>query len=346
MRRIHVFLILIQCVAGCASDKPVTIQSATYKPDYFFTADGDSVYFQRPSQLIAFGSHHLIVLGQYGLGEVWLLDLTDNIGRMVGRMGQGPGEYTRASSIAISNDTLLVYNSVPFRLVKYLMPEGRHLETISINTRLTGPTLASASDGGFYATTNSSADIEWIIAKFGRSGEIVDTIGEREIIEEKYGRWQRGVQQGMTRGYMLRTNSGDIAFVYSGQPRMLIFSESGELIRDLILDMPWYDEDHRPDSNPIWIDDGEMELWFVRTLVRRVGLCKEGIIIASNTNEFGGQGEGTDIIAVYSEKGVLKRVLQLPRTSDEVFLTAVAEQNGRFSALLTDFPFIREVVPE
>ncbi len=182
MKRMHP-LLLASVLIGCSTQSGYRVELATLEPHYFFTADGDSIFFRRLTAIAVYDENRLVVGGQWGMREVWILNHSDNVGRRIGTSGQGPGEYSSPAGLDVSADTLLVYNFNPHRLIKYSLPDGYYISSYNIEGMLIGPTMAAAPAGGFYATTTERRPIDWLIAGFDISGEIALEFGERQTLE-------------------------------------------------------------------------------------------------------------------------------------------------------------------
>ena len=76
---------------------------------------------------IALSSEGALAVSQYNLGEIWVFDAMGNK-RVVGRRGEGPGEFGFVSSVAWRKDTLVVVEGRRHR-VSLMAEDGRYLKS-------------------------------------------------------------------------------------------------------------------------------------------------------------------------------------------------------------------------
>ncbi|MYA40306.1 MAG: hypothetical protein F4Z31_00700 [Gemmatimonadetes bacterium] len=131
---------------------------------------------------VALSPEGVLAVSQFGLGEVWVFDA---MGRrqVVGRSGQGPGEFGSVPHVAWWGDTLLVVDGGRSR-VSLMAGDGRYLRG-----HATGPRSAAARYGpvGYLRsgltvaaprTTSSSTPEPNPILLVGTDGQILDSLGE------------------------------------------------------------------------------------------------------------------------------------------------------------------------
>ena len=129
---------------------------------------------------------------------------------------------------------------------------------------------------------------------------------------------------------MVQIDDNRFAFIFSAQPRLLIYSLEGEKLDDISIEMPWYGRKGGADINPFMSE--QFGHWMARPLWRSVHQCSDGFILSSYT-------EDHSIIDIYSFNGDLVKHFSIPRkplaeVGLEDSLFDAVELGGRYWAML------------
>lgn len=123
-----------------------------------------------------------LAVAQYGLGQVWVFDARGTK-QVVGRRGEGPGEFAVVPDVAWRGDTLVVVEGTRQR-VSLMAGDGRYLRG---HTTVSGLTAARYGPVGYLRsgltvaaprTSLSSTPEAKPILLVGTDGQILDSLGE------------------------------------------------------------------------------------------------------------------------------------------------------------------------
>lgn len=129
---------------------------------------------------VALSPEGALAVAQYGLGEVWVFDARGKR-QIVGRRGEGPGEFGFVPAVAWRSDTLVVVDG---SRVSLMAGDGRYLRGHTTIPRLAAARYGSAGylrSGLTVATprrmASSTAEANPILL-FGTEDQILDSLGE------------------------------------------------------------------------------------------------------------------------------------------------------------------------
>ena len=131
---------------------------------------------------IAVSSEGALAVAQVGLGEVWVFDAGGKR-QVVGRRGEGPGEFGFVSAVAWRSDTLVVVEGRRQR-VSLMAGDGRYLRG---HTTISSPATVRYGPMGYLRSgltvaaprvTSSSTPAAKPILLVGTDDRIVDSLGE------------------------------------------------------------------------------------------------------------------------------------------------------------------------
>ena len=131
---------------------------------------------------VALSSAGVLAVSQSGLGEIWVFDARGRR-QVVGRRGQGPGEFGSTPSVAWRGDTLLVVDGSGSR-ISLMASDGRYLRGHATIPRSAaaryGPVgyLRSGLTVAAPRTTSSSTPEPKPIFLVSTDGQILDSLGE------------------------------------------------------------------------------------------------------------------------------------------------------------------------
>lgn len=129
---------------------------------------------------VALSPEGALAVAQYGLGEVWVFDARGRR-QIVGRRGEGPGEFGFVPAVAWRSDTLV---AVDGSRVSLMAGDGRYLRGHATIPRHAAARYRSAGylrSGLTVAapqTSSSSTPAAKPILLFGNDGQILDSLGE------------------------------------------------------------------------------------------------------------------------------------------------------------------------
>lgn len=129
---------------------------------------------------VALSPEGALAVAQYGLGEVWVFDARGRR-QIVGRRGEGPGEFGFVPVVAWRSDTLVVVDG---SRVSLMAGDGRYLRGHTTIPRLAAARYGSAGylrSGLTVAAPRpmaSSTPEAKPILLFGNDGQILDSLGE------------------------------------------------------------------------------------------------------------------------------------------------------------------------
>ncbi len=115
---------------------------------------------------------------------------------------------------------------------------------------------------------------EGLFAKYSAEGDLQEIYGDFDLLE-RFGS-PRMLQITMNGGTLRRLPDRNLGYFYGYQPRVIIFTPSGDKIREMELNMPWHGQGR---VNPF---RSEQFGWAARSLVESVTLVENGFLIASN----------------------------------------------------------------
>ncbi|MCY3548253.1 MAG: hypothetical protein OXH49_15365 [Gemmatimonadetes bacterium] len=130
---------------------------------------------------VAASQEGVLAVSQIGLGEVWVFD-TDGK-KVVGRRGEGPGEFGFVSAVAWRGDTLVVVEG-PRSRVSLMASDGRYLRG---HATLYGPAANRYGPVGHLRSgltvvaprvSEASTPAAKPLLLVGTDGEVVDSLGE------------------------------------------------------------------------------------------------------------------------------------------------------------------------
>ena len=171
---------------------------------------------------------------------------------------------------------------------------------------------------------------------FSADGEVLGIFGDFDPLEE-YGR-SRMLQITMNGGYLRLTPAGNFAFIYGYQPRLLIFTHTGEQLNDIELAMPWQG---RGRVNPF---RSEQFGWAARSVITSVTTDEKGFMVASQGHDRR-RSRFVPVLAWYDWEGELQKTVYLPDPEPgEDWLNAATILNGRCFVLVHGDPAVREVI--
>lgn len=129
---------------------------------------------------VALSPEGALAVAQYGMGEVWVFDARGKR-QIVGRRGEGPGEFGFVPAVAWRSDTLV---AVDGSRVSLMAGDGRYLRGHTTIPRHAAARYRSAGylrSGLTVAapqTSSSSTPAAKPILLFGYDGQILDSLGE------------------------------------------------------------------------------------------------------------------------------------------------------------------------
>ena len=172
-------MLLLVFVVGCSSRGPAeqeTIQEVGRIPLM------DVV----PDTLLANVSDYLIApsgalyLADARLQHLVLLDENRNFLRVVGRSGQGPGEFQWPYRLALVSDTLMVWDRMNGRL-EYFTSDGNFLYMVRPNPFIDPTSLVRMSDDGRLLVSTYGIGVEYLIRVYNRQLSGFSPLGALEV---------------------------------------------------------------------------------------------------------------------------------------------------------------------
>lgn len=178
---------VVAAALGCgdADAPPGSLPGSVDAPERLFAVDSlgstgdDSFGIIVDVALSAAGA---LAVSQWGLFEVWMFDERGRK-QVVGRFGDGPGEFATVPRVAWRGDTLVVVEGVRSR-VSLMASDGRYLRGYTTVPRSAAARYGSAGylrSGLTVAaprTMDTSTPEPKPILIFGTDGQILDTLGE------------------------------------------------------------------------------------------------------------------------------------------------------------------------
>ena len=156
---------------------------AEYRPVHFQTIDGEQIFFARLAMLLPYGDDSIIAVDVDEI-ELWLLNVSTGLGRMIGRQGSGPGEYYTPEPVGIVGDTLIVADALT-RIIRFLLPSGEHLETRTYVQGMAIGSYVPAGSDGFYAVQHTYRDAgECLFQRYSTDGDLVARYEEWDTCEK------------------------------------------------------------------------------------------------------------------------------------------------------------------
>lgn len=332
-------------------------RTATYQPYRFTFANGDSLYLGQVIQISSWSDRYLIVRDQYD-GVVYFLDTIEKSARRVGREGDGPGEYRKASAFSINCDTLVVTHMGNSAASLFLLPSLEYIRLIRSASRFPRKQLWEP-EGTFL-----SNDLPWrngllskdrpdqiedgLIGRYTGSGELIEVLGVDEFDPMKKYNSERELVKSSNRGELAFLPTGNIVFAYPRRPMMLVYTPTGRLVTERQLDMPW---NQNQDYSPTWWRDGGK--WMAGIYLQNITVLDSGIMISARSNrdiqysEIGVNLQG--YIALYDWDGDLKEYIHLPKRTNRDdgmlgLLMGATELNGEYWIAVRDDPAIRKLI--
>ena len=177
----------VACALGCGdADKPSGPPPESFDaPERLFAVDslgsteGDDSFGLIVD--VALSPAGALAVSQYGLGQVWVFDARGRK-RVVGRRGEGPGEFAAGPDVVWRGDTLVVVESTRQR-VSLMAGDGRYLGGY---TTISSPTAVRYGPVGYLRsgltvkaprTSSSSTPEPKPVLLIGPDGEVVDSLG-------------------------------------------------------------------------------------------------------------------------------------------------------------------------
>jgi len=233
-------------------------------------------------------------------------------------------------------DRYLIVQNGP-RYIRYTLPGLEYVDQRTMAVFVWSIHPLWEEDGTFWTNDVPMSHFgEGLFAHFNARGEVLGIFGEFDPME-RYGR-PRMLQITMNGGGLYRRPDGNFAFIYGYQPRMLVFSPSGEQIRDLELDMPWFG---RGRINPF---RSEQFGWAARSVIESVTIQDDGFLISSSGLDRR-RSRFVPVLAWYTWQGELRETIYLPEPEPrEDRLNAATVLNGRYFVLLHGDPAVMEVI--
>lgn len=109
MKKIQITLLLLAVLLGCNPSDNTNIPESKIVTEFSGKFNNDTIYFGSIRSIES--DNNSIYLTDFTLNNVFVLDNNLNFKYRLGLGGRGPSELNGASSLAISNDSLLVYSA-------------------------------------------------------------------------------------------------------------------------------------------------------------------------------------------------------------------------------------------
>lgn len=334
-RRLVVLATLLLSVVGCGSRSGTDLRTATVEPINFTTASGDSLYLTSPRNVVGYGGRYLVV-NDPPTDEVWILDVDNGTARMIGTQGDGPGEYRMPQALTVVGDTLWVFDAILSRIVKYLLPEGRAVGSVHLQSRLSYPKIIPLAGGEFLAAALSFSEREaGLYGRYSASGELIEAFGHFQLFPDYELLTRAGLEHGMNSGILIRKEDGGALFVYTRIPKILIGGQKGSVVDSARIDMPWLGADNRENANPQYSEI--LDRLYAKPLLFHAVTRQDGILVVSSDSD------STQIVAQYGPNFDLRRVVRVPGRPGEEYLLRLCVMGDRLWGLWDNPPFVRRI---
>lgn len=127
-------LILYSCSSGDKANPKLSIGSfekATLQPVFEF-AETDSIMFQNINA-VKFGEHDNVLVQDFRLQYITMLDQQGNVLQKIGRKGRGPAEFVLIGSFITSDDELMITDRVTHKIELFDYRDSVYQHKMAIN---------------------------------------------------------------------------------------------------------------------------------------------------------------------------------------------------------------------
>jgi hypothetical protein len=180
---------------------PVLTAADTVSPDtgvtlwsFSYFGDTEGEYFHRPSDIAVDAARSLLYVVDLGNHRVVVFDLDGRFVRIIGKEGQGPGEFSRPSGAFVSPESRLFVADYGNNRIQIFDGEGKFQE--NINTKevqvadllvidglfYTIPTFGAS---GFSINMGSDADSQPLVVVLDGKGDVVREITVSDFPEKQ-----------------------------------------------------------------------------------------------------------------------------------------------------------------
>ncbi len=176
--RSQIVFLLYVFVIGCSSRGPA-------KQEILLEVGRIPLMDAVPDSLLANVSDYLLApsgvlyLADSNLHHLILLDEDLNLKRIVGRAGQGPGEFQWPNRLALVGDTLMVWDRLNSRL-KYFTSDGGFLNMVRPNPGFSSIFSIGMSDDGRLLVPTYGIGVEYLFRIYNRQLSGISPLGTLE----------------------------------------------------------------------------------------------------------------------------------------------------------------------
>jgi hypothetical protein len=186
-RIINAFVLLALSGFCCSGRAPAVEKRASveFQDDYVITSvdTGPKHLLRSPSQLALDGNNQLYVLDARE-SDVKVFDEQGHIKRVIGRMGQGPGELDAPSGLAIIGNELAVSSVTARRLAFFDVRDGRYVRMFIMPDSFSN--IRFDSQGSLYAIVTNTLQKTVKFQKYDSNLWIEKTFFSREWFPPDY----------------------------------------------------------------------------------------------------------------------------------------------------------------
>jgi hypothetical protein len=191
MRKLIFFILVFPFLVNLSG---VCLQAAPPKTIWSFSSFGEDDYLYNPSDIEVDHTRSLIYIADAGNNRVLVFDFDGKLKRIIGREGQGPGEFANPTGLCILDDgTLAVADAQSNRIqlfdkswefIKAInTKEVRVADLVFRNDKFY--TIASYGMAGYSLSIGSDEETNPLVNVLDQDGNLVQTMGVKDYPESQ-----------------------------------------------------------------------------------------------------------------------------------------------------------------